>query len=110
MYKQKGDDSELRKMIQPMENAIDHLPKIWVMDTTVNSLCHGAILHVPGIAKVESNIEPDQLVAIMTLKGELVSTARAKMKSSAMIKSERGIAAKSERVFMEPDVYPKVEK
>ncbi|PIN86763.1 RNA-guided pseudouridylation complex pseudouridine synthase subunit Cbf5 [Candidatus Woesearchaeota archaeon CG10_big_fil_rev_8_21_14_0_10_44_13] len=110
IYKNKKDDKELRKMIQPMENAVAHLPKIWVMDTTVNSLCHGALLHVPGIAKAESNIEPEQLVAIITLKGELVATARAKMNSSIMAKSERGIAAKSERVFMEPDVYPRVER
>ena len=93
-----------------MENAVAHLPKIWVLDTTVNSLCHGALLHVPGISKVESGIEPENIVAIMTLKDELVATAIAKITSREMVKMGRGIAAKSERVFMGPDVYPRVER
>ena len=110
VYRNKKDDKELRKCIQPMENAVAHLPKIWVLDTTVNSLCHGALLHVPGISKVESGIEPENIVAIMTLKDELVATAIAKITSREMVKMGRGIAAKSERVFMGPDVYPRVER
>lgn len=110
LYRNKKDDRELRKCIQPMENAVAHLPKMWILDTTVNSLCHGALLHVPGISKVESGIELENIVAIMTLKGELVATAIAKMTSREMMKNGRGIAAKSERVFMGPGVYPRVEK
>jgi len=110
VYKNKGDDKELRKIIQPMENAVKHIPKIWVLDTTVNSICSGALLHVPGISKVESDIEEGNLVAIMTLKGELIATSTARMNSKDMVRKKKGIAAKSERVFMEPGVYPKVEK
>ncbi|MFO8015917.1 MAG: RNA-guided pseudouridylation complex pseudouridine synthase subunit Cbf5 [Candidatus Woesearchaeota archaeon] len=110
LYTEKKDDGGLRRIIQPMEDAVEHLPKIWVMDTTVDSLCHGAKLHVPGIAKVEEGIEPDNTVAVMTLKNELVSLARAKMTSRNMAGKNKGIAARSERVFMETGVYPKVEK
>lgn len=110
LYRNKDDDKMLRKFVQPMENAVRHLGKIWVLDTTVNSVCHGATLHVPGISKAESDIMPGDHVAIMTLKGELVALATAKMRSVDMVESERGIAAKSERVFMEPGVYPRIEK
>ncbi|MFC1730903.1 RNA-guided pseudouridylation complex pseudouridine synthase subunit Cbf5 [candidate division KSB1 bacterium] len=110
VYKNKGDDKELRKYIQPMENAVKHLPKIWVMDTTVDSLCHGATLHVPGIANVESGIEDGDMVAVMTLKEELIALSTARMNSKDLVTKKKGIAAKSERVFMEPGVYPKVEK
>lgn len=110
LYRNKKDDIALRKIIQPMEKAVEHLPKIWVLDTTVDSLCHGATLHVPGIAKLDSGIEKDNIIAIMSLKGELISVAIARMSSKEMIDSKKGIAAKSERVFMEPGVYPRVEK
>ena len=109
-YKNKGDEAMLRKMVQPMEKAAGHLPKIWIMDTTVDSLCHGAQLKIPGIAKLNADIEKGQMVAIMTLKEELVAIAQALMDSREIKKNERGIAAKTERVFMEPGVYPKVEK
>lgn len=110
VYKNKDDDKELRKIIQPMENAVKHIPKIWVLDTTANSLCHGATLHVPGIAKAESEIEKDNIVAVMTLKDELIALSIAKMNSKDMMSKKKGIAAKSERVFMEPGVYPRVER
>jgi H/ACA ribonucleoprotein complex subunit 4 len=109
-YKNKGDETTLRKMVQPMEKAVEHLPKIWIMDTTVDSLCHGAQLKIPGIAKLNADIEKGQMVAIMTLKEELVAIAMALMDSRDIKKNERGIAAKTERVFMEPGVYPKVER
>lgn len=110
LYRNKNDEKELRRCIQPMENAVAHLPKIWILDTTVDSLCHGAQLKVPGIAKLESGIEPDNQVAIMTLKNELVAIVIARMTSKDMAGKEKGIAAKSERVFMEPGVYPRIEK
>lgn len=110
IYKNKNDEKELRRCIQPMENAVAHLPKIWILDTTVDSLCHGAQLKVPGIAKLESGIEPENQVAIMTLKNELVAIAIARMASKDMAGKDKGIAAKSERVFMEPGVYPRIEK
>ncbi|MFH1439697.1 MAG: PUA domain-containing protein [Candidatus Woesearchaeota archaeon] len=109
-YKTEGNDKFLRKLIQPVENAVRHLPKIWVMDTTVNTLCHGAQLKVPGISKIETKINPEDIVAIMTLKDELVAFGIAKMNSKEMLNKERGIAVKIERVFMEPGTYPKIER
>jgi len=108
-YKQ-GDESYLRKLIQPIENAVAHLPKIWVMDTTVDSLCHGASLKVPGIVKLHDGIEPDMKIAIMTLKDELILTGVAKLSSAVIMKESRGIAAQIEQVFMKPGTYPKIQK
>jgi H/ACA ribonucleoprotein complex subunit 4 len=109
-YYEEGDDAPLRKLLQPIENAINHLPKIWVADSTVDTLCHGATLKVPGIAKVESEIQADEPVAILTLKGELVAVGLSLMTSKQMVEEERGIAVKSSQVFMPPSVYPKIER
>ncbi|MBU2560797.1 MAG: RNA-guided pseudouridylation complex pseudouridine synthase subunit Cbf5 [Nanoarchaeota archaeon] len=109
-YKNENNEKLIRHVVQPVENAVDHLPKLWVMDTTVDTLCHGADLAVPGITKLESGIEPDQTVAVMTLKQELVALGTAKMNTKDMMQRDKGIAVKTKKVFMEPGTYPKVQK
>jgi len=50
------------------------------------------------------------MVAILTLKDELVAFGIAKMRSKEMLNKERGIAVKTDKVFMMPGVYPKIER
>jgi H/ACA ribonucleoprotein complex subunit 4 len=107
-YKEQNNETFIRKLILPMEVGVIHIPKIWIMDTSVNTICHGATLKVPGVAKLEAEIEKDNLIAIMTMKNELVALARAEMTSNEIVDNDRGIAAKLERVFMEPGTYPKM--
>jgi len=109
-YKEEGKDKWLRKIIQPVENGVAHLAKIWVVDSTVDALAHGADLAVPGISKVESDIQLEDTVAIMSLKGELVALGSARMISKDMIKKPKGIAVKTNKVFMIPGTYPKMER
>lgn len=109
-YRNEKNDAYLRKRVMNMEAAVNHLPKVWVMDTAVNTLCHGANLKVPGISKVESDIQVDELVAVMSLKNELVALGQAKMISKDMVKANKGIAVKTDRVFMERGTYPKIDK
>ena len=109
-YYNEGDEAPLRRILQPVENAIKHLPAVWIADATVDTLCHGATLKVPGIAKVESEIQVGEPVAILTLKGELVAVGTSLMTSQEMVDSERGIAVKSNQVFMAPSVYPRIER
>ncbi|MBD3209429.1 RNA-guided pseudouridylation complex pseudouridine synthase subunit Cbf5, partial [Candidatus Woesearchaeota archaeon] len=107
-WQEDGDEKELRKCIKPLEAAIAHLPKIAVLDTTVDSVCHGATLKVRGVAWAEANIQVEELVAVMTLKGELVAVGKAKITSKEMARQPSGVAAKSTQVFMQPGTYPKV--
>jgi H/ACA ribonucleoprotein complex subunit 4 len=108
-YYKKGDEKFIRKVIQPVENAVSHLGKIWILDTTVDSLCHGASLAVPGISKLETGIEKGDIVAFFTLKNELVGFGEAVLTSKQMM-GEKGLAVKSDKVVMEPGVYPKISK
>ena len=98
-WKENKDESYLRKIIQPIENAVMHLPKIWVFDTAVETLCHGSELKVPGISKLEAGIKKGDTVAIMTLKSELICLGKSLMNSNQIL-GERGIAVKTEKVFM----------
>jgi H/ACA ribonucleoprotein complex subunit 4 len=109
-YYTKGNDKYLRKLVKPIEYGVHHLAKIWVLDSTAESLCHGVNLKVPGIAKAESEIQVDDPVAVMTLKNELIAVGRSKMVSKDLIKAEKGVAVSVDKVFMEPGTYPKIEK
>ena len=99
-----------RRLVRPMEDAFDYIPKIYVRDSAVSSICHGADLAVPGIVKLTEGIRPKTAVALYTLKGELVALSRALMGTEQMITDERGLAAKTVRVIMPVDTYPKLWK
>ncbi len=103
-WREEGNDKFLRKAIQPIESGAKHLPKILVFDTTVESLCHGVDLKVPGISKLNDNINEEDIVAIMSLKDELIALGTAKINSEEMLK-DKGVAVKTEKVFMQPGVY-----
>ena len=103
-WKEENNEKFLRKVIQPVENGVKHLPKVWVFDTTVESISHGIDLKVPGISKLNDNIKKEDVLAILTLKDELICLGTAKMNSKEML-GEKGIAVKTEKVFIQPGVY-----
>jgi len=109
-YKTDGSEKFLRKILKPIEMGVKHLGKIYVLDSSVDTICHGANLAVPGIAKLETDIQVDDLVAIMTLKGELIAIGKTKMFSNEMIDKESGVAVSLDSVFMAPGTYPKMQK
>ena len=81
-YIEDGDDSFLRKAIMPMERAADYLPKIVIKDSAVDAICHGANLACGGISQLADNIQKNDIVAIETLKGELVGAGRSLLTSN----------------------------
>ena len=107
-YKNEGNDKYIRKIILPVETAVSHIPKIWITDSAVESICHGAPLHMPGIAKLHSSISKGDTVAIMTLKDELVAYGKATEDAQKILKDEKGLAAKPEAVFMKEGSYPRM--
>jgi len=104
-YKKEDNEKFLRKIIQPVENAISHLPKIWVFDTTIGSMSHGADLNIPGISKLNDKIEKKDMVAVMSLKDELIALGTATLNSDDILKKDKGLAVKTDKVFMEVGVY-----
>jgi len=103
LWKKNKDESEIRKVILPIEEAIQHLPKIWVLDNTVNTLCHGADLNIPGISKY-NEFKEDETIAIMSLKDELICLGES-VENSNFINNEKGKVVKTKKVFMERNTY-----
>jgi len=109
-WKNEKNEKFIRHCIQPVEKGIAHLPRIWLLDSAIDSVCHGALLNAPGVSQFESGIAIGELVALLSLKGELVAIAKAKMFSEQILEADRGTVAKTERVFMLPGTYPKTSR
>lgn len=105
LYKEENE-KEFKKILKPVEFAIQHLPKVWISDSSVDTICHGANLSIPGISKIQSRIEKENLVAIMTLKEELIALGMSLMTTEEIMKNQKGLAVKTAKVFMEPETYP----
>lgn len=109
-WRESGDIKMLRKFILPMEKALEFLPKIYIRDSAVDAICHGAHLTAPGITHVETGINPSDMVAIFTLKGEAVALGKAVASTEEILKATHGIMVKTERVLMPRGTYPKLWK
>jgi H/ACA ribonucleoprotein complex subunit 4 len=110
IWRETGDESRLRKAVLPVEAALTHLPRLVIADNAVDAVCHGAPLAAPGLLSLETGIGKGDMVGFFTLKGEGVGVARAAMDSQEMLDCKTGLAAMTERVIMEPGVYPRAWK
>jgi H/ACA ribonucleoprotein complex subunit 4 len=106
IWRRYGDDTYLRRVLLPIEEAARHLPKIWVRDSAVDALCNGAPLAAPGVSKFETPFSAGDLVAMFTLKGELIGVGRALASSEEVKKMDRGLVVRTDRVVMRRGTYP----
>jgi H/ACA ribonucleoprotein complex subunit 4 len=86
------------------------LPKIYVRDSAVDAVCHGAILTAPGIVSLDSTVKVGSMAAILTLKHEGIALSRATANAEQVLNMEHGAVAKTERVLMPRGTYPKLWK
>ena len=101
-----GDESYLRNAIKPMEVAADHLPQIFIKDSAVEAICQGAKLAAGGISMLSKGIKRRDLVAIKSLKGELVASGIALASTEEIMNADSGLVVDTNKVFMQPGVYP----
>lgn len=107
IWQETKDDSKLLSMIQPIEHALSELKSVVIRDSAVDALCHGAQLAIPGVLQISKNLKKGDLVAIYTLKGEVVALAEALLDESEIMEGTRGYAFETNRIIMEPNTYPK---
>ena len=105
-WKESGSE-KIRDFVLPVEEAVEHVKKIIVKDSAVYSVSQGSPLYSQGISRIQKGIEKEELVAVMTLKGELVSLSKAAMTSEEMM-NKKSVAAKTDRVIIEKGIYPKM--
>lgn len=104
-FEKYGNENYLRRVIMPLEILLIQHPRIVVKDTSVNAICYGAQLMLPGVLRYESGIEVGREVVLMTTKGEAIAIAIASMTTSTIATCDHGIVARTKRVILERDVY-----
>jgi H/ACA ribonucleoprotein complex subunit 4 len=109
-WQEKKDEKALRTFIQPMEQALGLVPKIYIRDSAVDALCHGADLTAPGVLSLDNNIKPGSMVAVLTLKNEGVALSKALVSAQQILDMDHGVVAKTQRVLMPLGTYPKLWK
>lgn len=98
LYKEKGDESRLRKLVRPVEEAV-HLKRVIVSDGALKPITTGANLAIPGILSLDEGIEKNELVQVLTGKGELACLARSFFTTEEITAKKNGIAFDVERVI-----------
>jgi H/ACA ribonucleoprotein complex subunit 4 len=100
-------EEKLRKLIIPIEAILGAIGTLVVKDSTVDSICHGAPIAIPGISAIERNLEIGELIGVFSLKGEIISIGELTMSSENIKTSNSGVAAVTKRLIMKPGTYPK---
>ena len=108
IWKDTGDETGIRKVLLPVERGFQNFRKVFVRDSSISALCHGADLALPGVVSFDEKIRKNSSVAIMSLKNELVAIGRVLMDGEPMYEKENGIAVDVETVVMERGTYPKM--
>jgi len=108
--KEESDEAPLRAILRPIEDLLRHLPRIIVKNTAVDSICHGANLAVPGVAKLSPHIRRGDAVGVFTGKDEAVAFSKALMTTEEIVIAKSGSAADTGRVLMAAGTYPKLWK
>jgi H/ACA ribonucleoprotein complex subunit 4 len=105
-----GDEVPLRRLIAPIEASLGSIGRIVLRDSAVDAICHGARLGIPGILAISQAVKKDDIVAMMSQKGELVAVGKALMPTEEVKNLHRGLASTTERVVMRAGTYPKLWK
>lgn len=106
----KGDESEIRKAVRPVESCLGGVKRVVVRDSAVDAICHGARLAIPGILSLSEGIEKGDVVVILTGKGEIVAIGKALLSTAEVQAAKKGLAFSTERVVMRQGTYPRLWK
>lgn len=131
LYENHKDESMLRRVIMPLEGLLIRHKRIVMKDSSVNAVCYGAKIMLPGVLRYEDGIEIDQEIVVITTKGEAIALgtnfttiktflkfefslisfviclAIAQMTTATMSSCDHGVCAKIKRVIMDRDLYPR---
>ncbi len=109
-YKKDGEEEYLRSIIKGPHHLYKGIGQIVVRDSSVDSLCHGAPLGLPGVVQVDSDIKRNDLIVLMSLKEEPVALATSQMSTEEILEKTTGICATPSRIIMNRGTYPKLWK
>lgn len=109
-YLLEKNEAVLRRVVMPLESLLIEYKRVIVKDSAVNAICYGGQLTIKGILRYDDNIEIGNEIVLVTTKGEAVALAIAQISTPEIASLDHGIVAKTKRVIMEKDLYPRAWK
>ncbi len=100
LWKEKNDDSLIKKMLHKPEEFIDY-PKLIVRESAVKSLLTGAQLMAVGIEKFPETKKGDY-VSLFTKSGKFIGIGIVQLNFEDLTK-DKGVAVKIDRIHVEKD-------
>ena len=101
-----GNEKPLKEILIPVEHAIEHVKKVFVKDSAVDSICNGSPVYPNALTRIQKDIIAGEIVAVFSLKNELVAIGIAKMDAEKMLRAKKGVSVRTDRVFMQKGTYP----
>ncbi len=110
IFSREDKNRDIRKNILPVEVVADISKCIIIKDTAIEAVCNGAELGTGGVSSVEEGIKKDDVVLLLSGKGELVAIGKARMDTKDIYTKNEGRAVTLINVIMERGTYPKAWK
>jgi len=99
-YDETGEEKYLRLAIRPPEDAVRHLPKIYVTDPAARSISHGGKLFAPGVVAFTDDLKKGSYVALMTAKGRLIAIGISLVSAEELKEMKKGEVARPKTVLL----------
>ena len=106
MLAEEGDEEALCRLIAPVERILGSIPGIWIRDSAIASICHGAPLAIPGVVSLDRGMSAGDKTVIWSSKGEAVAVGEMIVDSSDVRDMAEGELVKPKIVLMDKDEYP----
>ena len=110
LWKNKHEEEKIRRLIKPVEHAVEHMKVVVIRDSAIDAICHGAQLAIPGVLRISKDIINGDKVCLYSTKGEIVALGEAVLNTNDLVEKEKGIAFKTKRVIMKAGTYPRMWK
>ena len=95
------DETYLRRVVLPLEVMLTNLKRIVIKDSSINAICYGAKLMIPGILRYDNDINVGEEVVIMSTKGEAIAIGISQMTTAEISSCDHGTVCKTKRVIMD---------
>lgn len=79
-----------RRIISPLEIMLKNYKRIIIKDSSINAICYGAKLMLPGVLRYDNGIDLNTEVVIMSTKGEAVAIGYAQMTTAELATCDHG--------------------
>jgi len=90
------DETKLRKVLLPLERAVEEMPKVWVDDGVLKPFSYGSPIYYNGILQLTDDIEFKDKVALFNTKNELIGLGISRGNSKELLTETEGTAIRND--------------